>query len=144
MVGAADPAAPIDEGIEHQVEELVAELEADLLRAGCGLTVELIQGTGEIAAREAEQRHESRRQRAAAVEEVLDRSADIDMVDGEGRRRRLPRHRRLPQRGNELSEQVEHRGIAGIAQARAKAGGQAGGGESVERAGAPACWLSKW
>ena len=43
MVGAADPAAAIDEGIEHQVEELVAELEADLLRAGCGLAVELIQ-----------------------------------------------------------------------------------------------------
>jgi hypothetical protein len=35
--------------------------------------LKLIQATGEIAAAEAEQRHESRRERAAAVEEVLDR-----------------------------------------------------------------------
>jgi hypothetical protein len=29
MVGAADPAAAVDEGIEHHVEKLVGELEAD-------------------------------------------------------------------------------------------------------------------
>jgi hypothetical protein len=41
VIGAADPAAPVDEGIEHQVEELVGELEADFLRAGRGLAGEL-------------------------------------------------------------------------------------------------------
>jgi hypothetical protein len=62
MIGATDSAAAIDEGIEHQVDELVAELETDLLRAGCGFARKLIQATGEIAAGGAEQRHESRRQ----------------------------------------------------------------------------------
>jgi hypothetical protein len=62
MIGATDSAAAIDEGIEHQVDELVAELETDLLRAGCGFARKLIQATGEIAAGEAEQRQESRRQ----------------------------------------------------------------------------------
>jgi hypothetical protein len=41
MVGAGDPATTIDEGIEHQVEELIGELEADFLRAGRGLAGEL-------------------------------------------------------------------------------------------------------
>jgi hypothetical protein len=58
MIGATDSAAAIDEGIEHQVDELVAELETDLLRAGCGFARKLIQATGEIAAGGAEQRHE--------------------------------------------------------------------------------------
>src|SRR5262249_53319418 len=31
LVGAANPATAVDEGIEHQVEELVGELECDLL-----------------------------------------------------------------------------------------------------------------
>ena len=44
MIGAADAAASIDEGIEHQVEELVGELEADLLRAGRGFAGKLVQG----------------------------------------------------------------------------------------------------
>ncbi len=72
VIGAADPAAAIDEGIEHQIEELVGELESNLLRAGRGFAGKLIQATGEIAAGEAEQRHESRRQRAAIVEEAID------------------------------------------------------------------------
>jgi len=42
MVGAAaDPAAPIDEGVEHHVEKLIGELECDLLRASRGLAGEL-------------------------------------------------------------------------------------------------------
>ena len=44
VIGAADAAAPIDEGIEHQVEELVGELEGDLLRAGRGFAGKLVQG----------------------------------------------------------------------------------------------------
>src|SRR5262249_37477917 len=43
MVGAADPAAAIDEGIEHHVQELVGELEGDLLRAGRGLAGKMVQ-----------------------------------------------------------------------------------------------------
>ena len=31
VIGAADPAAAIDEGIKHQVQELVGELEPDFL-----------------------------------------------------------------------------------------------------------------
>ena len=36
MIRAADAAASIDEGVEHQVEELVGDLEADALGAGSG------------------------------------------------------------------------------------------------------------
>ena len=98
MIGAADAAAAIDEGIEHQVEELVGELECDLLRAGRGFAGKLVQRSGEIAAGEAEERHEGRRQRAAVVEEVVDRMADVELVDGEGRRgggRRSARYGRV-------------------------------------------------
>src|SRR5215472_18391532 len=37
IVGAANPATAVDEGIEHHVEELVGELERDLLRTRGGL-----------------------------------------------------------------------------------------------------------
>ena len=83
-VDTADPGAPVDEGIEHQVQELIGELEADFLRAGGGFAGELVQGTGEITAGEAEQRQESGRQRTAIVEEVVNRIADIELVDREG------------------------------------------------------------
>ena len=36
MVGTADPATAIDEGVKHYVEELVGELEGGVLRTGCG------------------------------------------------------------------------------------------------------------
>jgi hypothetical protein len=42
VIGAAGAAAAIDEGIEHQVQELVAELEPDLLRAGRGFAGKLV------------------------------------------------------------------------------------------------------
>ena len=61
MIRAADAAASIDEGIEHQVEELVGELEADALGAGGGFAGKLVEGAGQIVAGEAEQRHEARR-----------------------------------------------------------------------------------
>ena len=85
MVGAASPATAVDEGIEHQVEELVGELEGDLLRAGRGFAGQLLQRSGEIAAGEIEQRREGGRQRPAVVEEVVDRVPDIELVDGENR-----------------------------------------------------------
>ena len=124
VIGTADAAASVDEGIEHQIEELVGELEADRLRAGRGFAGKLVQGAGEIVAGEAEERHEGRRQRTAVVEEVIDRIADVELIDGEGRwrrrswRRRTGRRRWRVRRWNELGRQVEDCGIAGIAQAR--------------------------
>ena len=44
MIRAADAAASIDKGVEHQVEELVGELEADALGAGGGFAGKLVQG----------------------------------------------------------------------------------------------------
>ena len=85
MVGAADPAAAIDEGIEHHVQELVGELEPDLLRAGRGLAGKLVQGSDETAAGQPIERHECGRQRAAVVEEVVNRPAGIELIAGEGR-----------------------------------------------------------
>src|SRR5262249_50434316 len=60
-----DAAAAVDERIEHQVQELIGELEADLLRIGSGFAGELAQRAGKIAAGEAEDSHEGGRQRAA-------------------------------------------------------------------------------
>ena len=56
---------------------------ADLLCAGRGLTGELVQRSGEIVAGEAEERNEGRRQRASIVEEVVNRMADVELVNGE-------------------------------------------------------------
>src|SRR5262249_1706477 len=81
IVGGANPATAVDEGIEHQVEELVGELEGDLLRTGRGFAGELVQGSGEIVTGKVEERHEGRRQRAAVVEKVVDRVADVELVD---------------------------------------------------------------
>jgi hypothetical protein len=96
MISSTNAAAPIDEGIEHQIEELIGELEGDLLRAGGSFAGKLVQGCGEIVAGEAEERHEGRRQRASIVEEVVDGMADVELVDGEDRQRR--RWRLLRQR----------------------------------------------
>ena len=91
VICAADATAAIDEGIEHQIEELVGELECDLLRAGRGFAGKLVQGVGEIVAGEVEERHEGRRQRASVVEEVVDGMADVELIDGEGGERRRRR-----------------------------------------------------
>jgi hypothetical protein len=42
VIGAADPAAAINEGIKHHVEKLVGELEGDFLRAGRGFAGKLV------------------------------------------------------------------------------------------------------
>src|SRR5262249_58566397 len=47
--GATDATAAIDEGIEHQAEELALHLEADLLRAGCGFAGKLRERVTETA-----------------------------------------------------------------------------------------------
>ena len=84
VIGAAYSAAAIDEGIKHQVEKLVGELEGDFLRTGRGLAGKLVQGSDETAAGQPIERHECGRQRAAVVEEVVDRPAGIELIAGEG------------------------------------------------------------
>jgi hypothetical protein len=79
--GASDGTAAVDERIEHQAEELAAELERAFLRAGRCLAREQRQRIGEIAAGEAEERAEVGRQRAAIVEEAVDRGGDVLLVD---------------------------------------------------------------
>ena len=134
----ADATAPIDEGIEHQIEELVGKLECDLLRPCRGFAGKLVQGCGEIVAGEAEERHEGRRQRASIVEEVVDRMADVELVNGEGAAAAgQAAAGKAAARvvavwvlwsavsaalafGNELRPEVEQCGIAGIAQARSE------------------------
>src|SRR5262249_60172737 len=69
-----------DKRIEHDVEELAAQLERALLRAGRGFAGKERQRAAEIAAGEAEQAREGRRQRAAAVEETIDRAGDVLLV----------------------------------------------------------------
>ena len=75
--GAGRAVAAVDEGIEHQPEELVGHLECDLLAAGRGFAGELAQRIAEIAAGEAEDADEAGRQRAAVVEEVVERGGDV-------------------------------------------------------------------
>jgi hypothetical protein len=48
--GILGAAAALDEGIKHQVEKLVGELEGHLLRPGRNLAGELIERVGQIAA----------------------------------------------------------------------------------------------
>ena len=62
---------------------MVHRIEGGLLRAGRGFAGKLVQRSGEIVAGEVEERHEGRRQRAAIVEEVVDRMADVELVNGE-------------------------------------------------------------
>ena len=81
--GPAEPGravAAVDEGIEHQPEELVGHLERDLLAAGGGLARELAQRIAEIAAGQGEHGHEAGRQRAAVVEEGVERGGDVALV----------------------------------------------------------------
>src|SRR5262249_38474287 len=78
--GATDAAAAIDEGIEHQAEELALHLEADLLRAGCGFAGKLREHVTETGAREIEDRKEIGRQRATAVEENIQRGGDVLLI----------------------------------------------------------------
>ena len=76
----ADAVAAVDERIEHHSEELIAHLEGDLLAAGRGLAGELAQGIAEIAAGETEDADKAGRQRAAGVEEIVERARDVALV----------------------------------------------------------------
>src|SRR5262245_27050604 len=108
VIGAADTAAAVDEWIKHQVQELIGELEADLLRVGGSFAGQLAQRVGKIAAGEAEDSHEGGRQRAAAVEEVVERISDVTLVDAEAAAERAwptwPTG--LAERGGEVQDRV--------------------------------------
>src|SRR5262245_29362465 len=95
----------IDEGIEHDAEKLSGELEAHLLRPGRRLAREECERIGEIGAGETEDGEEVGWQRAAIVEEGVERVGDVALVDAE--------------RAGELAErsgQVQNRVGRGIAQ----------------------------
>src|SRR5262249_61949932 len=77
---AAERVAAVDEGIEHDAEELVGELERDLLAAGRRFAREQRERVGEIGAGEAEDGHEVGRQRAAVVEEGVERVGAVCLV----------------------------------------------------------------
>ncbi len=78
--GAADAGAPVDERIEHDAEELAAELKDALLRAGRRLARDQRQRVRQVAAGQAEQVGKARRQRAARVEKAVDRVGDVLLV----------------------------------------------------------------
>src|SRR5262245_16570492 len=137
----------------HHLQELVGELEGDLLRAGRGLAGKLVQGSDEIAAGQPIERHECGRQRAAVIEEVVDRPADAELIAGEGRqwrggrilrRRRQPRYRRQRYRlkdrqtiANELRPQVELYAVVEIIQPGPEVARQAKCLQILEPARAP-------
>src|SRR4029077_11984571 len=78
--GAADTAAPIDERIEHQREELAHQLERALLRAGRGFAGKQRESIGQITARELEQSEKPGWHHAAAVHQRVDRIRDRLLV----------------------------------------------------------------
>ena len=80
----ATNAASVDERIEHQVEELAPHLEAGLLRAGGGLAGERRERVAEIGAGQSEDGDEAGRQRAAVVEEAVERIGDVELVAAQG------------------------------------------------------------
>jgi hypothetical protein len=121
---AGDAAASVDERIEHQVEELAPHLEAGLLRAGRGLAGELRERVAEIGAGQSEDGDEAGRQRAAVVEEAVERIGDVELVAAQGaiRQRLLSRCRGLlSQHRGEIQDRVG----AGIAERRREARRQA-------------------
>ena len=67
----AEPAVAIHERIEHQREELVAQLERAILRPRRRLARELRQRIGEIGPRQPEEAHEVREQRPAKLKRLL-------------------------------------------------------------------------
>ena len=73
-------AAAIDERIEHETQELVHQLERAALGAGRILAVQLAELILQSGAGEAEKREEGGRQRAAGIEEIIDRGGNVLLV----------------------------------------------------------------
>src|SRR5262249_61168787 len=116
--------AAIDEGVEHDAEELVGQLERALLRAGRRLAREQRERVGEVGAGETEDGHERGRQRAAIVEERVERIGDVALVAVEPSRSEIAR----PAEYTECGDDVQGRVACGVAQRGGEAGGQGGGG----------------
>src|SRR5262249_19600816 len=131
-----------DSGRANQAEELIGQLKRRLLRAGRRFARELRERVAEIDAGEPEDIHECGRQRAAVVEERVERVGDVALIDakGAGGRARSARRVRHAERGQgaERGSEIEVHVGRGVAQRRDEAGRQVGGGESVERAAASA------
>src|SRR5262249_7678959 len=81
--GPRGAAPAVDEGIEHDAEELIGELKRRLLAAGRSLAREERQRVGEVAAGEPEDADEAGRQRATVVEEIIERVRDVLLIDAE-------------------------------------------------------------
>src|SRR2546430_12606891 len=138
---SAGPPAPrdavpaVDERIEHDAEDLVGQLERRLLRAGRSFPREQRERVAEIDAGEPEDVRERGRQRAAVVEERVDRGGDVALVyvEGAGERARPARRVRHAECGQpaERGSEIEDRVGRGIAQRGGEVGGEGGGGQSV-------------
>ena len=80
LIGAADAAAAIDEGIEHQIEELVGELEPTCCAPVAASPESWASALARLPPVRPNSAHEGRRQRAAIVEEVVDRIGDVALI----------------------------------------------------------------
>ena len=120
-------ASAIDERIEHDVEELIGELKAGLLRPGRRFARKKRQRIGEIGAGEGEQRQERRRERRV-VEEIIDGAGDGLMI-------RAQACRLL--RSTKRSPHVQHHVRLGVTQACRETDGQVGGLEFCKSAAEP-------
>ena len=75
--------AAVDEWIEHQRQELIHRFECGGLGVNRRFAVELVQRIGQRRPGEPEHGRKIRRQRAAVVEEIVQRGGDVVLIDGE-------------------------------------------------------------
>jgi len=96
------------------VRGLIGQLKRRLLRAGRRFAGELRERVAEIDAGEPEDIRERGRQRAAVVEECVDRVGDVALVDAKGagaRRVRSAEWGQRAERGGEIEDHIG-RGVA--------------------------------
>src|SRR5262249_20387481 len=115
-----------DSGRANQSEELIGQLKRRLLRAGRRFARELRERVAEIDAGEPEDMHGRGRQRAAVVEERVDRVGDVALVYAKGAGARRVRSAERGQRAERGGGVQKHRG-AGIAHRRGGIGGRSRG-----------------
>ena len=117
-------ASAINERIEHDVEELIGELEASLLRPGRRFARKKRQRIGEIGVGEREERQERRRERRI-VEEIIDGGGDGLVI-----RAQACRLLRSTKRGGHIQQHVR----LGVTQACRETWRQVGGLEVLKSA----------
>src|SRR5262249_61337782 len=81
--GARGAAPAVDERTGQVAEDLIGEWKRRLLTAGRGLARDQRQRVGEVAAGESEDADEAGRQRAAVVEETVERGGDVLLIDAQ-------------------------------------------------------------